>query len=210
MLTGPPPKFHGTRDILPCEGRSAKDQFASPYGDIARQGANLVPRYQFLVDRVSQTGKLGHAAGKQPVVSHRSAQEKPPWKHRPDLHGSVEKQFVHPTLLGESVLPFRIHKQFDSVLPVTGGKVLDQSAIDRSPGLAQWWKTVNGEWDTHKTGKNRSRGVKLIEQADHMGKLTRQLRSSKHRILYSKSGNTLAAARTEPVNLNEASLRGIY
>lgn len=178
------------------EGRSIDDIAASPYDSLARQGANLVPRYLFMVERATSGGKLGHAAGKQPLMSRKSNVEKPPWKQRPAVHGSVEKQFVHPTLLGETVLPFRLQTPLESVLPVADGMLLDQNEIDRKPGLAQWWKAVNVEWDTYKTGQNRAKNVTLIQQADHMGKLNRQLRGAKHRVLYSKSGNTLAAART--------------
>lgn len=179
------------------EGRSVNDTASSPYDSLARQGANLVPRYLFLVERTTSGGRLGHAAGKQPVMSRKNNAEKPPWKKRPAVHGSVEKEFIHPTLLGESVLPFRLQAPLDVILPVAAGHVLDQSEIDRKPGLAQWWKAVNAEWDAHKTGQNRAKDVTLIQQADHMGKLSRQLRGAKHRVLYTKSGNTLAAARTE-------------
>jgi hypothetical protein len=186
-----------THTTEPCVGRSVDDTAASPYAEVTRQGANLVPRYLFLVDRVTGGGKLGHAASKQPIVSRRSSQEKRPWKNRPDLHGSVEKQFIHTTLLGESIAPFRILNPVETVLPVTNGHPMEQSAIDKNPGLAQWWKAANAEWDEHKTGQNRANGVTLTQQADHMGKLTRQLGGAKHRVLYSKSGNTLAAVRTD-------------
>lgn len=180
-----------------CAGRSVNDLFASPYAELAREGATIVPRYQFFVNRVAGGGKLGHAAGKQPVVSRRSTLENPPWKDRPDLHGSVEKQYLHPTLLGESVAPFRMIAVFETVLPVAGGKLLDQSEIDKSPGLAQWWKAANSDWDAYKTGRTRASGMTLAERLDMMGGLTRQLGGAKHRVLYSKSGNTLAAVRTD-------------
>ncbi|WP_081495109.1 N-6 DNA methylase [Mycolicibacterium chubuense] len=181
----------------PNVGRSVDDTAASPYAAVTRQGANLVPRYLFLVERVAGGGKLGHAAGKQPIVSRRSTQEKAPWKDRPDVHGSVEKQFIHTALLGESIAPFRLLDPFETVVPVDNGSLLKQSDIDKNPGLAQWWNAVNAEWDEHKTGQNRAKAVSLTQQADHMGKLTRQLGGAKHRVLYSKSGNTLAAVRTD-------------
>lgn len=185
-----------TRTAEPNVGRSVDDIAASPYAEVTRQGANLVPRYLFLVDRVNDGGKLGHSANKQPIVSHRSSGEKVPWKDRPDLRGSVEKQFIHTTLLGESIAPFRILKPVETVLPITKGHLMDQPAIDRNPGLAQWWKAANTEWDGYKSGQNRARDITLMQQADHMSKLTRQLGGAKHRVLYSKSGNTLAAVRT--------------
>lgn len=189
------PQFTST--VEPNVGRSVDDTAASPYAAVTRQGANLVPRYLFLVERVAGGGKLGHAAGKQPIVSRRSTQEKTPWKDRPNVHGSVEKQFIHTTLLGESIAPFRILNPFETVVPVANGSLLKQSDIDKNPGLAQWWNAVNAEWDEHKTGQNRAKSVTLNQQADHMGKLTRQLGGAKHRVLYSKSGNTLAAVRTD-------------
>lgn len=187
------PRF--TRTTEACIGRSADDTAVSPYSEVARQGANLVPRYLFLVDRVAGGGRLGHATNKQPIASHRSSGENLPWKDRPDLHGSVEKQFIRTTLLGESIAPFRLLNPVETVLPLANGQVMVQSSIDKNPGLAQWWGAANAEWDAHKTGQNRARNITLTQQADHMGKLTRQLNGAKHRVLYTKSGNTLAAAR---------------
>ncbi|MBE7192291.1 MAG: N-6 DNA methylase [Gordonia polyisoprenivorans] len=189
------------RTTAPYTARTADDQAASPYGGLARNGATIFPRYLFFVDRATATGRLGHAAGKQPVVSRRNRLEKPPWKDRPDLHGSVEKQFLHPTLLGESVAPFRMLAIYETVLPVTDGRIVDQDTINRKPGFAQWWKTANAEWDDHRTGKARAAGLTLGDQLNHLSKLSTQLRGSKHRVLYSKSGNTLAAARTADPNL---------
>ncbi|MBU8821153.1 hypothetical protein KL864_35460, partial [Mycolicibacterium goodii] len=88
------------------------------------------------------------------------------------MHGSVEKQFIHTALLGESIAPFRLLDPFETVVPVANGSLLKQSDIDKNPGLAQWWNAVNTEWDEHKTGQNRAKAVSLTQQADHMGKLT--------------------------------------
>lgn len=186
-----------TKAAAPYSARTTSEKAVSPYDALARNGATIFPRYMFFVNRTGGGGRLGHAAGKQPVVSRRSPLENPPWKNRPDLHGSVEKRFLHPTLLGESIAPFRVLEVLDAVLPVAGGKLLDQSEIDKSPGLAQWWKAANSDWDTHKTGQTRTSGMTLIERLDMMNGLTRQLGGAKHRVLYSKSGNTLAAVRTD-------------
>ncbi|QII03813.1 SAM-dependent DNA methyltransferase (plasmid) [Rhodococcoides fascians A21d2] len=184
------------RTTVPYTARKTSDLSASPYGDLARQGAIIVPRYLFFVERTTATGRLGHAAGKQPVTSRRSSLEKAPWKDRPALQGSVEKPFLHSTLLGESVAPFRLLKSYETVLPVIDGRIVDHETISRKAGFAQWWKTANAEWDDHKTGRAKSAGLTLTGQLDHMAKLSGQLQGAKHRVLYSKSGNTLAAART--------------
>lgn len=196
-----------TTTTAPYSARTTTETAASPYDALARNGATVFPRYMFFVNRTSGSGRLGHAAGKQPVVSRRSSLENEPWKSRPDLHGSVEKQFLHPTLLGESIVPFQLFEVFETVLPVAGGKLLDQSAIDKNPGLAQWWKAASAEWDTYKTSRAKASKVTLATQLDHLSKLTRQLGGAKHRVLYSKSGNTLAAARTDdPAHIVENAL----
>jgi hypothetical protein len=53
-------------------------------------------------------GNLGPGAGRVSIRSRRSTREKPPWKSEPPLTGMVERQFVRPLLVGDSVLPYAV------------------------------------------------------------------------------------------------------
>ena len=83
------------------------DEAASPYQRKFRQGATLVPRCLCLVEPAAAS-PLGGAAQAPLVTSRRSRQEKPPWKGLDPLKGNVERQFLRPAYLGESVAPFRL------------------------------------------------------------------------------------------------------
>ena len=82
-----------------------------------RQGATLVPRMLCFVERKA-LGRLGPNPAAPLVMSRRSRQEKKPWKDLPGIENPVEAQFLRPTLLGESILPYRVFRPFEAVIPV--------------------------------------------------------------------------------------------
>lgn len=180
-------------NVVTAEG----DKFKSSYGAMAFQGAIINPRYQFFILPAKPSSKLGHAATKTPVESLRTADEKMPWKSLPSMKGSVESRFIHQVLLGSTIAPFRVLTPWSAVLPISGGEVLDSQAISNHPGLSAWWNHASMDWDTHKSQQAKTARMSLMGQLDYMSKLSKQLGGAKHRIIYSRSGNTLAAARIE-------------
>ena len=90
----------------------------SSYRKSFRQGATLVPRMLCLVERKS-IGRLGGDPRAPYVASRRTSQEKKPWKFLSGVEHRVEAEFLHPVLLGESILPYRVFKPFEGVVPVT-------------------------------------------------------------------------------------------
>lgn len=169
------------------------DVAVSPYNGSVVQGATIVPRYMFFVEEEHSNSKLGQAANKVRVRSARSSLEKKPWKYRPDLVATVDRRFVHHVHLGETITPFRPLSPRLAVLPVDNGKLLPPSKIDTSPGLKPWWDKASDDWETHKSSDTLS----LHERIDYQRGLRRQLDGTKHRVVYSKSGNSLAAARID-------------
>ncbi|MGI9016494.1 MAG: hypothetical protein ACR2HR_05200 [Euzebya sp.] len=148
----------------------------------------------FFVEDTSGTAPLG-TAGRVHVRSLRSSREKPPWKDLPSSTGSVERQFVRKVHLGSTLLPFRLLPPVAAVIPHDGTKVLDgtDARLDRYPGLAQWWRAVESQWMANRPSDR----LALVEQLDYMSKLTRQLPAGSHRVLYTKAGAHLAAARID-------------
>ncbi len=67
----------------------------------------------------------------------------------PPIENQVEAQFIRPTLLGESILPYRVFRSFEAVIPVTEkGEVLDaKGALDRRVDhLAGWMRKAEAVW----------------------------------------------------------------
>ena len=132
------------------------------------------------------------------VKSARSASEKPPWKSLPPLTGTVERQFVRDTYLGEHVVPFRTLTPDTFVVGLDETGTLlhgDDPAIDSFPGLSNWVRASEDLWVKHSSG-----AMTLAEQYDYRGKLTQQVPAPPLRVVYSKSGMHVAAALIDDGN----------
>jgi hypothetical protein len=138
-------------------------------------------------------GALGVPAGRARVKSQRSATEKAPWKDLPALEGVVETEFVRPVYLGESILPFRAMNPALGVIPWDTRGLLSPGtdAIEQYPGLATWMREADALWQANRSSERLS----LIERLDYHRELSRQFPTQAQRVVYTKSGMHLAAAR---------------
>ncbi len=162
----------------------------SPYRKAFRQGATLVPRMLCLVERQTR-GKLGMDPSMPLVRSRRSGLEKKPWNTVPAVEQRVEAQFLRPVLLGESILPFRVFKPFEGVIPVNGdGTVIDaMGAADRGyQGILRWMRAAEKVWDTYAYSK-----MTLIERWNYHNELGAQFPISDLRVVYAKAGSLPAS-----------------
>jgi hypothetical protein len=172
----------------PAEGRF---KGGSAYRKSFRQGATLVPRMLCLVERKS-LGRLGGDPSAPFVVSRRNSQEKKPWKSQPGVEHRVEAEFLHPVLLGESILPYRVWRPFEGVVPVTAkGDVLDaQTAANRGyAGLHGWMSAAEAIWNANA----ESGSMKLVDRWNYHNELGAQFPIPRLRVVYAASG-TLPAA----------------
>ena len=179
-------------------GDPAEATFAggSPYRGAFRQGATLVPRFLCFVER-KKLGRLGADASRPAIVSRRSPQEKEPWKSQPSIEGNIESGFLRPVLLGESILPYRVFRSFEAVVPVTGnGEVLSSTlAANRGhDGLANWMRQAEEIWEANKAEGTK---IDLSGQLDYYGKLAAQFPAAPLRITYAASGTIPAACIVE-------------
>src|SRR5215472_9065782 len=172
----------------PVEGKFTG---GSAYRDAFRQGATLVPRMLCLVERKS-IGRLGANPAAPLVASRRNTQEKRPWKDLPGVEHNVEAQFLHPVLLGESILPYRLFRPFEGVVPVTTeGAILDaDGAANRAyAGLHGWMAAAEAIWE-----ENSDNGsMTLINRWNFHNELGAQFPMRPPRVVYAKAG-TLPAA----------------
>ena len=173
----------------------ASDSHVSPYRELFRQGATLVPRMLVTIEEVDD-GPIGVTAGRTRIRSARSANEKPPWKGLSSLDGVVERQFVRPMHVGATILAYRACKPHVAIVPEVAGELLDGSSerLDEFPGLAAYWRMAEQVWDEKKKKRNL---LTLRGRVDYHGELTKQFPIAKHRVLYTKSGQHLAACRIE-------------
>jgi hypothetical protein len=62
------------------------------------------------------------------------------------------------------------------------------------PGLAHWWRQVEERWEA---GRVPTETLPLRERFDYHGQLTAQLPTAPQRVVYTKSGVNLVAARVQ-------------
>ncbi len=143
-----------------------------------------------LVER-KNLGRLGGDPTAPFVASRRNNQEKQPWKSLAGVEHRVEAEFLQPVLLGESILPYRVWRPFEGVVPVTAeGTILNaEAAANRGyAGLHGWMSAAEGVWN-----ESRPSEISLIQQFDYYGKLSVQFPIPHLRVVYAASG-TIAAA----------------
>lgn len=173
------------------EAGKVTDGNGSPYHSRFTQGATLVPRMLLLVEQRA-AGPLGAGAGRISVVSRRSANEKQPWKSLRPREGNIERQFVRPVLVGETILPYRVLTPVRAVIPWDGQRLLDgtNERLGSYPGLEEWWKSAEALWEKHRSTER----LTLLERIDYRRGLAAQFPLQHHRVVYTKSGMYLAAA----------------
>lgn len=176
----------------------------SPYATAFRQGAIIVPRMLLCVGELP-AGPLGAGAGRVRVTSRRGSLDKPPWKNLPSLEAAVGQDYLFPLLLGETVAPYRLLTPLTTVLPIHQRTLLSPEAVPEHPDLASWWSQAEVAWEANRVP---SETKALAERIDYHGQLTAQLdREYDYRVVYSSSGNRLAAATlTDPQGIIEHKL----
>lgn len=182
------------RDVI-----AASDAHESPYRTHFQQGASLVPRMLVTVKEAKE-GPIGVTSGQVRVRSARSANEKPPWKSLPALDGVIERRFVRPMHVGATILAYRPCEPQLAIVPNLGDELIDGSSerLDEFPGLAAYWREAEEVWEANRAAATR---LNLREQIDFRNKLSKQFPLTEHRVLYTKSGQHLAACR---INDHEA------
>lgn len=112
----------------------------------------------------------------------------------PGLDGVVENQFLRPVHLGSTVVPYRLLEPWLTVVPWDGQRLLngDDPEIERYPALADWWRKAEGVWTAN---NKQGAALRLGDQVDYRRSLRQQFPLAPQRVVYTKSGTTLAAAR---------------
>jgi hypothetical protein len=144
-----------------------------------------------LVERRSM-GRLGVDPSAPFVVSRRNTQEKLPWRSLSGIEHRVEAAFLHPVLLGESILPYRVFRPFEGVVPaMPDGAILDSSAAANRgfSGLHGWMSAAEAVWDANA----ESGDMTLTERWNYHNELGAQFPIGRLRVVYAASGTIPAA-----------------
>ena len=171
----------------------ASDEGGSPYRKSFRNGATLWPRRLVLVEAVETTGMIPPNPA-FPLVRGRSGkQDKAPWRDVAPPRGPVDKVFLRPVLLGESIAPFRVLTPAQAVIPWDSEthQLFDAKAAIRQGHLrlTKWLEQTEALWEMYKPN-----GMSFRQQCDYYGKLSRQIPIAPIRVVYTKAGTNLAAA----------------
>ena len=198
-----------SREQVPLADTSGK--FASPYGDLARQGASILPRCLFLVN-VDESRATIRARNVVRTNPRRGSQDKRPWK---DLQLGkladlpIEEEHVRDVYLGETLAPYVLLDPRAAVLPLsirTGDLVTKSDGLlGLDPGhlgtrMRRRWRTANRLWDKHKGANSQ---LDLLGRLDYMGELTAQNQyvgsgTSARRVVYGRGGRPTAAIVVDP------------
>jgi SAM-dependent methyltransferase len=191
------------RDASPIEAEAALNsrEVAWPetgeneravYRDAFRNGATIFPRVLCVVER-APVGLLGGNAESPVVISRRRRLEKRPWSELPSLRGPIERQFLRPLYLGESVAPYRLLEPALAVIPwdaeLAGLLNANGAAASGYPQLAAWLAEAERLWREHSRNQ-----TSFVKQLDYYGKLSSQFPAARLRLVYSKAGTLPAAA----------------
>ena len=171
---------------------SATTSAQSPYAKRFQAGAKANPRMLIVVED-AEAGPLGTPSGLRRVRSRRGRLDKDPWRSLETIEETVEERFIHPLVLGESIVPFRQISALQVVVPWDGERMLDShdDSITDYPGLSDWWAEAEALWLKHRSSEKFS----LLERIDFQRRLSSQFPPANHRVVYTASGSIMTACR---------------
>lgn len=159
---------------------------ASPYRDAFKQGATIVPR-RLAVVVPAELGRFGTDQNAPILESRIGAQDKMPWKRLPPLRGQIERRFLRPLILGESIAPFRVLNMATAIIPWEARQktllTADSALEEGHSHLASWLRKAERVWNEHSSGD-----MSLIDRWDYHRGLRAQFPVPPIRIAFAASG----------------------
>ena len=110
-------------------------------------------------------------------------------------------------MTGESIVPFGVVAPVSGTLPYTQSTGLLEGSspqIEAFPSFAKWWQEAEASWEANRGAKSK---LSLLGRLDFHHELQAQFPIAPVRVVYTASGNTLAAAvATDPTAVIEHKL----
>ncbi|MER9223217.1 N-6 DNA methylase [Mesorhizobium sp. M0644] len=172
---------------------------ASPYRRRFRQGPPFSPRRFFFVEYAA-SGRLQSRREAPRVRGRVGNLDKDPWTAVAPPEGPVERAFIRPIALGESIAPYRLLTLATGVVPMQEGEILTSVTADAHGhrGLSAWLRDAEAKWDEYSNKKvDGAPRASLAQGTNHLQKLTAQAERMPIRVLYTKSGTRLSACWIE-------------
>ena len=185
-------RIEALNKIVRCKGEELPEYVGhdSPYGNRFYEGATLVPHFLIFI-KDGAAHPLTPGTNFRAIQSHRSPNEKDPWKRLDPLRGYVEERFIRPSYIGESVLPFSLLPPAEVLIPWKDNHLLQKGdrTFNYYPGLDHWWSQAEEIWSKNSKGR-----MTLAERIDYHRGISQQLITRGYRVAYNKSGKYLSAA----------------
>jgi hypothetical protein len=97
---------------------------------------------------------------------------------------------------GATIVGFRLRARELVVIPYVDGELMsgESEVLDEHPGLAAWWREAERLWEKH---KSKGSNLSLLGRINYQRGLQHQFPIPAHRVVYTTSGQYLAACRLD-------------
>ena len=178
---GEPGENADRSSVTALPGTSASN--VSPYGNLARNGATILPRCLFFVEETDNPAivQAGHTVTVNPRLSSQANRLWSGLDLTAITNQTIESQHVFKVHLGETLVPYNTIAPLRAVLPFKhsdGQLPTDSQGVGgvnlgaQGQRMRVRWRTVSRLWEENKTAANR---LDLLAQLDYYGKLSAQL-----------------------------------
>lgn len=201
--------YLGGRCALSTEAGVTSPAKPSKYQQAFRQGATIVPRSLYFVRVTDLSGATEADRLYWAETDPEQAEDAKPPYQEVQMSGLIEGRFLFSTVIAKHLLPFLVLPPATVILPVEASSgVLSIRDADylRKEGhrdAGKWFAQAEKIWQ-EKRARKASRQT-LYEWLDYQGKLTAQVLSQRHLVLYNAAGTNVSAAcfdrRTHPLSL---------
>ena len=189
--------YLGTRAALSTASGAGSPSKPSRYQKVFKNGATIYPRsFYFVRVRELQGAPDAEIQYWAETDPEQAAAAKKPYD---DVHLSrlVEGRFIFTTAIARHLLPFAHLDPATIVLPIEASngmlKIVQSEELTRQGyrEFSKWMQEAEELWDSKRGGKSEKQTV--YEWLDYQGKLTAQLLSQRHLVLYTASGTNVSA-----------------
>jgi hypothetical protein len=174
----------------------------SPYKQLFRNGATIVPRCFWFVDFVPHPAMgINPNAPFVKTSSEATKRGKKPWNSIV-IQGMVEPKYIYASMLGKDISSFVCLSQKPVVLPLmlgTNGLVLMDTEDLKKNGdthMLDWLEESQSYWSLLATKRNLQFYPRLVKYLDFEGKLISQ-KEGKYAVLFTASGTNVAACMVD-------------
>jgi hypothetical protein len=189
----------GNRNAMDRSRIDVKKSDPSPYLSEFYQGATIVPRNFYFIEKPSESDLKKDELFVR-TDPEQAREGKAPWKDI-FLEGNIERELLYRTALSKHILPFYVEEDLPWIilplLPPASGKdapvLADSAALNKAGfrGGAAWFSKADQVWRNYRREK---KNMDLQERLNYQNGLTKQIKRKKWIIEFIKSGTNISSA----------------